>query len=71
MDIVRVDKPYWDGGLAKLQLLEALTMAHNPVMVLNNWDLKYINIRVDMRTGSFMITDRNGKYLKLEPTQEG
>ena len=34
-------------------------MPNNPKFVLGNWDCKYINIRVDMRTGMALVKPGN------------
>ncbi len=31
--------------------------------ILGNWRCKYINIRIDMRSGHFVITDNDGKRI--------
>lgn len=31
-----------------------------------NWDCKYVDIRIDMRDGGFVLTDREGKRINLE-----
>ncbi len=37
-----------------------------PRMWLQNFDLKYLNLRIDTRDGSFIICDRHGKIVPLD-----
>lgn len=43
---------------AEIRIRERL-MTTNPEFVLRNWDCKYINMRVDMRTGNVVMTPGN------------
>jgi len=44
-----------------LDFIEENLMTNNPRFVLDDWDCKYINIRVDMRTGKAYLTPGNTK----------
>ena len=45
----------WHPFKEVISFIYANLMSRNPKFVLDNWDYKYINIRIDMRTGNTRI----------------
>jgi hypothetical protein len=67
MKLEKTDKPVWH-GLNRLDSIRQFVMCEDSRHVLDNWSIKYINIRIDMRTGNFALTEGNTKtpsYLKI------
>lgn len=46
--------------------LLTLVMERPVFGIVDNWRCKYVNIRIDMRTGHFVITDNDGKRIDGE-----
>jgi len=49
----------WNGLQSNIQFIIDNLMVNNTRFVLDNWDYKYINLRVDMRSGSSLIKAGN------------
>ncbi len=57
------DKPIWQPAAA---LVEMQKLNCNAKFFLGNWANKYINVRMDMRTGTVLLRNGDGKYLVWE-----
>ena len=68
MKLSKTDQPIWH-PLRELDSVRQFMMVNGSHTVLNNWDIKYLDLRMDMRSGYFLIKEGNSKnpaYLKLE-----
>lgn len=76
MKIEYSDKQEWN-DLSAIDAIKAMTMAVDTRPVLENWNLKYIDARIDMRTGSVLLKEGNchgekARYLVIrEDENEG
>lgn len=66
----KVEDPCWDNSLvAVMNFLSENTMTTNPGWVLADFQRKYINLRVDMRTKNTLVwtedTDKKRQYYAL------
>ena len=53
-----------------VRFIEDNLMTNGSSFALENWEYKYTNIRVDMRTGSAIIQPANHKLNKPSPTND-
>lgn len=67
MNLEVSDRPHWH-TLKNLDTIRQFVMCEDTRHVLDNWSIKYIDIRIDMRTGNFALREGNSdkpKYLKI------
>lgn len=58
MKMEKIKKPCWH-PLNKLDAVRQFVMTNDTRHVLENWGIKYLDLRVDMRTGQFLIKEGN------------
>jgi len=60
MKIVKTESPNWDNHIDTVcAFVNTHTMASGSKFALDNWECKYINFRVDMRTGNVSLYEGN------------
>lgn len=75
IEIEYSDTPVWQPQSA-LDLLREETMARGSRIILDNFDLKYIDARIDMRSGAVLLKEGNcidtkARYLVVSKTGDG
>lgn len=57
-EITYSDTPVWQ-PFSALEELKRHTLASGDNLCMANWDAKYINARIDMRTGNVLLSEGN------------
>ena len=61
IEIVYFDHPMWQ-PFSAIELLRNEAMAEGSRVMLDNWRLKYISARIDMRTGAVLLMEGDCRY---------
>jgi len=67
VELIKTNRPHWH-PIKNLDTLRQFTMCEDTRHVLDNWGMKYLDIRIDMRTGNFAVREGNTdkpQYIKI------